>query len=108
MLDSNTNHCYKLLHAKFTHTHTHTHVYKCMYSCPLYIMIFNLHGSTYIWILCVCVFLLFLGPLPMAYGGFQAGGLVRAAAAGPRHSHSNAGSEQSLQPTPQLTTTPDP
>ena len=45
---------------------------------------------------------------PVAYGGSQARGLIGAAAAGLRHSHSNAGYELHLQPTPQLTATPDP
>ena len=40
-----------------------------------------------------------------AYGGSQARGLIRAAAAGLCQSHSNTGSEPSLQPTPQLTAT---
>ena len=43
-----------------------------------------------------------------AYGGSQAGGLIRAVAPSLRQSHSNAGSEPCLQPTPQLTATPDP
>ena len=37
----------------------------------------------------------------MAYGGSWARGRIRAAAAGPHHSHSNARSEPRLQPTPQ-------
>ena len=45
---------------------------------------------------------------PMAYGGSQAQGLIRALAAGLHHSHSNKGSELRLQPTPQLMATPDP
>ena len=45
---------------------------------------------------------------PMAYGGSQARGLIGAVAAGLRQSHSNAGSEPRLKPTPQLTATPDP
>ena len=51
-------------------------------------------------------FLLFRAA-PAAYGGSQARGPVGATAAGLCHSHSNAGSEPSIQPTPQLTT-PDP
>ena len=43
----------------------------------------------------------------MAYGGSQARGLIRAEAAGLQHNHSNAGFEPHLQPTPQLTATPD-
>ena len=53
-------------------------------------------------------FLPFLGPFPMAYGGSQARGLIGAVATGLRQSHSKAGSEPRLQPTPQLTATPDP
>ena len=40
---------------------------------------------------------------PAAYGGSQARGLIEAAAAGLRQSHSNSGSELRLRPTPQLT-----
>ena len=43
-----------------------------------------------------------------ACGGSQARGLIRAIAAVLRQSHSNAGSEPCLQPTAQLTATPDP
>ena len=46
--------------------------------------------------------------VPAAYGGSQARGSIRAVAAGPRHSHSNTGSEPLLQPTPQLTATLNP
>ena len=45
---------------------------------------------------------------PAAYGGSQARGPIGAVATGLRQSHSNAGSEPHLQPTPQLTATPDP
>ena len=44
----------------------------------------------------------------VAYGGSQARGLIGAVAAGLCHSHSNAGSEPCLQPTPQLTAMLDP
>ena len=44
---------------------------------------------------------------PMAYGGSQARGLIRAVATGLHHSHSNGGSEPHPRPTPQLTATPD-
>ena len=53
-------------------------------------------------------FCLFLSRSPAAYGGSQARGPVGAVAAGLRQSHSNAGSEPCLWPTPQLTATPDP
>ena len=51
---------------------------------------------------------LFLRAVPMVYGNSQAGGSVRAAAAGLHHSPSNTGSEPGLRPTPQLLATPDP
>ena len=38
--------------------------------------------------------------MPMAYGGSQAMGRIRDEASGLHHSHSNAGSEPCLQPTP--------
>ena len=54
-----------------------------------------------------CLFA-FSWAVPMAYGGSQARGLIRAVAASLHQSHSNAGSESCLQPTPQLTAMPDP
>ena len=44
---------------------------------------------------------------PATYGDSQARGRIGAVATGLRQSHSNAGSEPRLQPTPQLTATPD-
>ena len=44
--------------------------------------------------------------VPEACGGSQASSRIGAVAAGLHHSHSNAGSEPPLQPTPQLTATP--
>ena len=52
-------------------------------------------------------FLFFFRAAGAPYGSSQAGGQIWAAAAGLCHSHSNAGSKASLQPTPQLTATPD-
>ena len=54
-----------------------------------------------------CLFCLFRAA-PTAYGGSQARGQIRAAAAGLHQSQSNAASEPRLWPTPQLTATPDP
>ena len=54
------------------------------------------------------VFLPFLGPLPAAYGCSQARGVIGTVATSLRQSHSNMGSKPGLQPTPQLTATPDP
>ena len=45
---------------------------------------------------------------PVAYGGSQARDLIGAVATGLRQSQHNAGSKPRLQPTPQLTATPDP
>ena len=66
----------------YTHTHTHTFIYL------------------------FCLFAISWAALT-AYGVSQARGPIGAAAAGLRQSHSNAGSEPRLQPTPQLTATPD-
>ena len=48
------------------------------------------------------------GCTPEAYGGSQAWGRIEVTAATLCHSHSHTGSKLSLQPTPQLTATPDP
>ena len=53
------------------------------------------------------LFLLFRAE-PASHGGSQARGPIRATAAGLRYSHSNAGSEPHLPPTPQLMATPGP
>ena len=54
------------------------------------------------------VVVVFLRAAPAEHGGSQARGLIRAIAADLRQSHSNAGSEPCLQPTPQLTAKTDP
>ena len=58
----------------------------------------------YLEVCCCC--LLYMAT-PTAYGGSQARGRIRAVAIGLRQSHSNVGSKPRLQPTPQLTATPD-
>ena len=58
----------------------------------------------------VVVFVAISWAAPSAYGGSQARGRIGAVATvatGLRQSHSNSGSEPRLQPTPQLTATPD-
>ena len=60
-----------------------------------------------------CFFVLFCFVLlfraaPAAYGDSQARGLIRAAAAGLHHNHSNTGSKPHLRPTPQLAAMTDP
>ena len=57
---------------------------------------------------CLFFFFLFLLATPVAYGGSQARGRIGAVDTSLRPSHSNAGSEPRLQPTPQLTAIPDP
>ena len=59
------------------------------------------------WFVCFCLFAISWAA-PAAHGGSQARGPIGAVATGLRQSHSNAGSEPRLQPTPQLTATPDP
>ena len=54
-----------------------------------------------------CLFAIFRAT-PVAYGGSQAMGRIGAVATGLHQSHSHVGSEPQLQPTPQLTATPDP
>ena len=54
-----------------------------------------------VYFVCLFVCFFFLGQT-MAYGSSQARGRTGAAAASLHHSHSNAGSEPRLQPTPQL------
>ena len=53
------------------------------------------------------VFLAISWAAPVAYGGSQARGRIGAVATSLHHSHSNAGSELRLRPTPQLTAMPD-
>jgi len=67
------------------------------------------NGFLYFLIIIIFFWLfVFSGAAPAAYGGSQARGQIGAVGATPRQSHSNARSKQSLQPTPQLTATPDP
>ena len=58
-------------------------------------------------IIIIIIILLFRAALA-AYGSSQDRGQIGATAAGLHHSHSHAGSEQHLWPTPQLMATPDP
>ena len=57
--------------------------------------------------LSISIYLLFFRAASTAYGSSQARGHIGAVAAGLHHSHSNAGSEPRLRPTPQLMATPD-
>ena len=61
---------------------------------------------TVFFVLFCFVFCLFRAT-PMACGGSQARGLIRAVAAGLGHCHSNAGSKPRLRPTPQFMATLD-
>ena len=53
-------------------------------------------------LLLMYLFIFLFTVAPAAYGNYQTRGQTGAAAAGVHHSHSNAGSEQHLQPTPEL------
>ena len=73
-------------------------------SPPKIILILNLTMCIYLFIYLILFFVFFAisWAAPTAYGGSQARGPIGAVAAGLHHSHSNAGSEQRLQPIPQL------
>ena len=60
--------------------------------------------SRFLVFVCFCLFRSALA----AYEGSQARGLIKAVAASVCHNHSNAKSEPSLRPTPQLTAMLDP
>jgi len=68
-------------------------------------------GEIFFFFFCLFVFVVVVVAIswaaPAAYGGSQARGRIGAVATGLRQSHSNAGSEPRLQPTPQLTAMPD-
>ena len=57
---------------------------------------------------CLFVFVLAFRAASAAYGSSQARGQIRATVASLHHSHSNAGSELRLRPTPQLMAALDP
>ena len=73
-----------------------------MYPCSLFILFYF-----YLFIYLFSLFAISWAA-HAAHGGSQARGPIRAVATGLRQSHSNAGSEPSLQSTPQLTAMPDP
>ena len=64
--------------------------------------------KSFFFFFCLFVVVAISWAAPAAYGGSQARGRIGAVATGLRQSHSNAGSEPRLQPTPQLRATPDP
>ena len=73
---------------------------------PFAVLVFLLHFPFLI--RATSFFLLFFRAALAAYGSSQARGRIRATAAGLYHSHSNAGSEPHLRPTPQPTAALDP
>ena len=100
----------------FMHTYECIYVYVSYNFAPLHYNIswISLHATfmspfhTPFLFIFIFVFFAFFRAAPVAYGAFQARGLIGAVATGLRQYHSNAGSEQGLQPTPQLSATPDP
>ena len=74
----------------------------------LFIYLFIFLSFVVVVIVVVVVVVAISWAAPAAYGGSQARGPIGAVAAGLRQSHSNAGSEPRLQPTPQLMATQDP
>ena len=72
-----------------------------------YILYFIVLLLSFFFILFFCLFAISWAA-PTAYRVSQARGLIGAVATRLRQSHSNEGSELRLQPTPQLTTMPDP
>ena len=75
--------------------------------CEYQSRVFNIHTNHFSYLFFFLVFV-FLRAALVAYGDSQARGLIGAAAASLRQSHSSARSELCLQPTPQLTATMDP
>ena len=71
------------------------------------VFIFFLSFFFVFWSVVVVVVVAISWAAPAAYGGSQARGRIGAVATGLHQSHSNAGSEPRLQPTPQLTAMPD-
>ena len=74
-------------------------------SKPIIIIFFCL--LSFVVVVVVVVIVAISWAAPAAYGGSQARGRIGPVATGLHQSHSNAGSEPRLQPTPQLTATPD-
>ena len=82
----------------------------------LYICYFKIFYYSWFTIFCQCLpysnvtqlYIFFAGGTLVAYGAFQALGWNGAVAVSLHHSYSNAGSELSLRPIPQLMAMPDP
>ena len=96
----------RFLHCKNTHFSLGCFCFVLVFGFWFFVVVVVLFFGCFA-CLFVCLFLLFR-TTPMAYGSSQTRDQIGATAAGLCHSHSNAGSELSLQPTPQLTAIPDP
>ena len=84
--------------------------HKCVFTLRNVLLFYHFYWlpfHPFVWYIVIFFFCLFR-TAPVAYAGSQARGLIGCIAAGLRQSHSNARSEPHLQPTPQLTVTPDP
>ena len=84
---------------------TPVYLFLCQYHTVFIIIIIIFFFLSFVFFVVVVVAISWAAPA--AYGGSQARGLIGAVATGLRQSHSNTGSEPRLQPTPQLTATPD-
>jgi len=100
--------CYTPTKILLKNTNIYIYIYICLCIC------ININPSLFAFIKLFSVILIFFlsffaisWAAPEAYGGSQARGPVGAVATGLCQSHSNAGSEPHLQPTPQLMAMPD-
>ena len=80
----------------------------CGADCSVYPLRRNQDSAPWLHYCFFFFFLCLFRAAPVAYGGSQVRGQIRATAAGLYHSHSNPRSEPHLGPTPQLMATPDP
>ena len=79
-----------------------------MYSSQSEVLLFNISVFFFQLFSFFLLFVFVFRAAPMAHRDSQARDQIGAVDAGLHHSHSNMGSESHLQPTPQLTATPDP
>ena len=81
--------------------------HNCCQLIPAYILLEVTTFLSFFYCSFLFIYFLLFRAAPVAYGSSQAMGWIGAAAASLCHSHSTAGSELSLWPTPQLMAAPD-